>query len=163
MRFQLLLPLVLLLPACQAAPLQPQSSAHELAIKQFDLVQLQVSHRLIEVQLADNTSRRGQGLMGQSPLLHGMLLLQDEIKPMVLWMKNTPEPLDVAFISPDWTIVSIKQMEAYSETRHPSGSPVIAALEMPLGWFTAQNIQIGSKIIYCPAMPTSCTGQPKAF
>lgn len=163
MRLQLLLPLLLLLPACQAEPLQMQTPPKELAIKQFDLVKLQLSHRLIEVQLADNSARRSQGLMGQSPLHHGMLLLQDEIKPIVLWMKNTPEPLDVAFIAPDWTILSIKQMEAYSETRHPSGEPVIAALEMPWGWFAAQNIKVGSKIIYCPAEPKSCQGEPQAF
>lgn len=163
MRLSLLVSWLLFLPACQAAPVAQSSSTDELTIKQFELVTLRLGDRLLEVQLANNQARRSQGLMGQSPLHHGMLLLQDEVKPMVLWMKNTPEALDVAFIAPDWTISSIRQMQPYSETRHPSGSPVVAALEMPMGWFARQNINIGAKVIYCPSSPEACQGQAKAF
>ena len=163
MRASLLLPLLLLLPACYAGPLPLQTQPAELPFSQFDLVKLKLGDKLIEVQLADNPERRSQGLMGQSPLHHGMLLLQDEVKTVVLWMKNTPEPLDVAFISADWTILSIHQMEAYSETRHSSEGPVAAALEMPLGWFAKQNIQVGSKVLYCPIQPNHCQGQALPF
>ncbi len=163
MRVSLLLPMLLLLPACYASPLPQQTTSAALAFSEFAMVKLKLGDKLIEVQLADSPARRSQGLMGQSPLHHGMLLLQDEVKPVVLWMKNTPEPLDVAFISADWTIVSIQQMQAYSETRHSSVGPVIAALEMPLGWFAKQNIQLGSKVLYCQDQPNSCQGQAQPF
>lgn len=163
MRASLLLPLLLLLPACYAGPMPLQTPHAELPFRQFDLVKLKLGDKLIEVQLADSPERRSQGLMGQTPLHHGMLLLQDEVKTVVLWMKNTPEALDVAFISADWTILSIQQMQAYSENRHSSKSPVVAALEMPAGWFAKQNIQVGSKVLYCQTQPNSCQGQAQPF
>jgi len=163
MRASLLLPLLLLLPACYAGTMPLQTQHAELPFSQFDLVKLKLGDKLIEVQLADSAERRSQGLMGQTPLHHGMLLLQDEVKTVVLWMKNTPEALDVAFISADWTILSIKQMQAYSETRHSSDAPVVAALEMPVGWFAKQNIQVGSKVLYCQTQANSCQGQAQPF
>lgn len=163
MRASLLLPLLLLLPACLASPLPQQTTSATLAFSEFSLVKLKLADKLIEVQLADSPERRSQGLMGQSPLHHGMLLLQDEVRTMVLWMKNTPEPLDVAFISADWTVLSIQQMQAFSETRHSSKVPVIAALEMPLGWFAKQNIQVGSKLLYCQSQPEQCQDQAQSF
>lgn len=137
---------LLSLTACHAAALS----------ETFSLVQLKVKDQHIQVQLADTPAKRSQGLMGQTPLKHGMLLLLQQPAEMVLWMKNTPESLDVAFIDVNWRIVAIRAMQANTETLHPSDSVVLAALEMPPGWFNKANIKVGDQLIYCQQQPQLC-------
>ena len=117
--------------------------------EKFELVQLQIGTAQLQVQLADNEAKRRQGLMGQIPLQHGMLLLYQTPKQMVLWMKNTPSALDVAFIDSNWTIVGLTQMQPFSEALHESPGPVIGALEMPLGWFASAKVTLGQRISLC--------------
>lgn len=117
--------------------------------EQFELVTLQVGAEVLQVQLADNEAKRRQGLMGQTPLQHGMLLLHQTPKTMVLWMKNTPSALDVAFFDANWKIVGMTQMQPFSEDLHESPGPVLGALEMPLGWFAKANIQLGQTLRLC--------------
>lgn len=123
---------------------------------EFSLVPLQVGDQQIEVQVADTIEKRMRGLMEQQPVVHGMLLLNDEPREMVLWMRNTPSDLDVAFVDSQWTIVSIQAMQANTDTLHPSNVPVIAALEMPLGWFDKHQIRIGMRVQNCKRWPASC-------
>ena len=131
----------LLVNGCQAQPTQfPEK---------FELVQLRIGSSIHQVQLADTEAKRSQGLMGQIPLQHGMLLLHQTPKRMVLWMKNTPSALDVAFIDANWNIVAMTQMQPYSEELHESPGPVLGALEMPLGWFAKANIAVGQQLILC--------------
>jgi len=115
----------------------------------FELVKIQIGTEQQQVQLADTEAKRRQGLMGQTPLQHGMLLLHQTPKPMVLWMKNTPSALDVAFIDANWRIVGLTQMHPFSETLHPSPGPVIGALEMPLGWFAKAQVTVGQQVSLC--------------
>lgn len=117
--------------------------------EQFELVTVKIGNEIQQVQLADNEAKRRQGLMGQIPLQHGMLLLHQTPKSMVLWMKNTPSALDVAFIDAHWTIVGMTQMKPFSEELHESPGPVLGALEMPLGWFAKSKVQLGQKLTLC--------------
>jgi uncharacterized membrane protein (UPF0127 family) len=123
----------------------------------FDLIPLTVGQQQLEVQLADTSEKRMRGLMFQQPVLNGMLLLYEQPQEMVLWMKNTPTALDVAFIDENWTITKISPMQANSETLHSSGGLVIAGLEMPQGWFAANNIAPGTKVESCVHIPQSCS------
>lgn len=145
----MLLSCLLCLTACKAAGFS----------ETFSLVPLQINSNKVEVQLADTQPKRSQGLMGQTPLKHGMLLLLQTPSEMVLWMKNTPESLDVAFIDVNWRIVAMTSMQANTETLHPSGQIVLAALEMTPGWFVKSGIQVGDKVVYCPAEPDLCAGE----
>ena len=123
----------------------------------FEKVPLQVATATIEVQVADTAAKRMRGLMEQYPVKNGMLLLNDEPREMILWMKNTPSDLDVAFIDASWRIVKISQMQANTETLHPSGQDVIGALEMPLNWFSEHQVNVGDKISNCERFKTSCS------
>ncbi|MDZ7870959.1 MAG: DUF192 domain-containing protein [Rheinheimera sp.] len=140
-----MLPLVV----CQAGRAQAEAPV-------FALIPLQAGSQTLQVQLADTTERRMRGLMEQAPVLNGMLLLYESPRPMTLWMQNTPTALDVAFISPDWQISKIQAMAANSEDLHESPGDVIAALEMPLGWFAANGVKVGQKVRSCQALPVSC-------
>lgn len=122
----------------------------------FPLIPLQAGAQPLQVQLADTIERRMRGLMEQAPVKHGMLLLYETPRQMTLWMKNTPTALDVAFIDPQWRISKIQPMMANSEDLHESPGEVIAALEMPLGWFAANGVKIGQTVSSCQAIPSSC-------
>jgi uncharacterized membrane protein (UPF0127 family) len=61
-------------------------------------------------------------------------------------MRNTGIALDVAFIDANWQIHQIRPLEPFDETPVPSEIAVIAALEMPRGWFAARNLGVGSQL-----------------
>lgn len=126
--------LSLLLLSCAA---QPQHKA-------FPLVELQIGSLQIEVQLAANDALRAKGLMFQESAEPGMLLLYDTARPISLWMRNTSIPLDVAFIDANWQIIRFVELEPFDETPISSVYPVIAALELPRGWFSARGIEVGT-------------------
>lgn len=122
----------------------------------FEHISVRIGEQTIEVQVADTTEKRMRGLMEQQPVRHGMLLLNEQPRQMVLWMKNTPSDLDVAFFDEKWRIVKITQMQAQTETLHPSDHEVLGALEMPLHWFSEHQIKLGDRIQNCEHYPTSC-------
>jgi len=134
--------------------LTPKANAVE-----FTLVPMQLGQYEIQVQLADTTEKRMQGLMGQQPLQHGLILLYQEPREISLWMKNTPSALDVAFIDEHWVVQGLTSMEPFSLETHSSTAPVIAALEMPKGWFAAHQITIGTQLLFCPQAAEQCKQQ----
>ena len=117
----------------------------------FSLIPLQVGDELIQVQLADTAEKRAQGLMFQQQADPGMLLLYRQPTAISLWMANTAMPLDVAYIGPDWRIAELITLAPFDQTPVPSMQPVIAALEMPRGWFAKHGIVIGQKVALQPA------------
>lgn len=130
-----LVALALLLTSCAAAK-----------IPAFPLAKLQLEHLSIQVQLAATPELRAQGLMFQQHAEPGMLLLYTEPQHISLWMRNTSMPLDVAFIDANWQIHHIRQLEPFDETVVPSEIAVIAALEMPRGWFAANELAAGAQL-----------------
>lgn len=127
---------------------------------EFQQIPLQVGTMQLQVQLADTMEKRMRGLMFQQEVKHGMLLLYPTPQPMVLWMKNTPTALDVAFINAQWRISKITAMAANSEQLHESDGPVIAAFEMPQGWFSQHGIVVGTPVSSCSSLPQSCNELP---
>lgn len=131
--------LVLLSVLLLSCAVQPQSQRHV-----FPLAELHIGSWQIEVQLADTDVLRAQGLMFQETAEPGMLLLYDRPQLISLWMRNTRMPLDVAFIDANWQIIRFVELEPFDETPVSSVYPVIAALELPRGWFTAKGIGLGT-------------------
>ena len=62
-------------------------------------------------------------------------------------MRNTPLPLSVAFIDDAGKILSIHEMEPFSETNHMATGPAKFALEMNLGWFVTHKVSVGDRIL----------------
>ena len=141
MRLLVVLSVVLPLLACAKPVLQ---------LEQFSLVPLKVGEQLIQVQLADTPAKRAQGLMFQQTAEPGMLLLYPEPTVISLWMANTSMPLDVAYIDASGTITELIALEPFDETSRPAKSLVIAALEMPRGWFAKHGILVGQKVALIP-------------
>lgn len=131
-----LLAALLLLTSCAAVP----------ETQHFPLARLQFEKLTIPVQLAATPELRARGLMFQQQAEPGMLLLYAEPQHISLWMRNTRMPLDVAFIDGNWRIHAIRQLEPYDETTVSSEIAVIAALEMPRGWFAANKLTTGAQL-----------------
>ena len=140
---RLFIVLMLLLPLLACA-------ATEQLRETFSLVPLQLGDTVIDVQLADTPEKRAQGLMFQQSADPGMLLLYSEPREIALWMLNTAMPLDVAYIDANWTIAELITLEPYDETPVPAKQPVIAALEMPRGWFAKYGVTVGQKVSLNP-------------
>ena len=135
---------------CMVLPLLACAAESE-SLEVFALVPLQIGPHTIEVQLADTPEKRAQGLMYQQSAEPGMLLVYSRPTAMALWMANTAMALDVAYIGPDWTIVQLAQLQPFDETPVPSPGPVVAALEMPLGWFAQHGIAVGQSVRLNPS------------
>ena len=99
----------------------------------------------IWVEVVRTPEGRAQGLMGRTSLGEdeGMLFLFDKEDYHSFWMKNTLIPLSIAFIDREGKILKIADMEPLTLDSHPPPKPILYALEMRKGWFSANGIQSG--------------------
>jgi uncharacterized protein len=106
----------------------------------------------IVAQVAQNDEQRQTGLMHRKtmPTHEGMLFIFDAASVQCFWMKNTPLPLDIAFVADDGTIVNIDSMAPETLASHCSKQPVRYVLEMNEGWFKKRNINAGYKLTGTP-------------
>ena len=88
------------------------------------------------------------GLMFRESLDYdsGMLFVFEDVGIKSFHMKNTRIPLDIAFITEEGKIESIKELEPFSLLPVYSNSEVLYALEVNRGWFTENNIKVGQNI-----------------
>jgi hypothetical protein len=75
-----------------------------------------------------------------------MLFIFDEVADQSFHMTETKIPLDIAFITEEGIIESIKQLEPYEESPIASDGEVICALEVNRGWFAENNVEVGDEI-----------------
>ena len=108
----------------------------------------------IQAEVARSFEEREQGLMYRESLAkgRGMLFVFPDAQIRSFWMKNTFIPLDIAYLDAKLTIVDIQAMEPESLDSHPSASPAMLALEVPLGWFEEVGIAVGdqARIVFGP-------------
>ena len=99
----------------------------------------------IDVELAITSDEKARGFMERKniPEGTGMLFLYTSDVKMHFWMKNTPTPLSIAFISSDGVIKEIKDMAPYSLETVSSTLSLRYALEVPKGMFERSHLSIG--------------------
>ncbi len=105
----------------------------------------------LKVEVADTPDKHARGLMFRNHLgeNEGMLFIFPTEETRNFWMKNTFVPLSIAFVSADFKVVDIQDMQPSSsimvvfpstaESKHPAKF----AVEANLGWFNKNKIQIG--------------------
>jgi len=116
---------------------------------QFEKEWIKVGQLELEVELALTSEQRARGFMYRDKVESGMLFIYPEQRILSFWMRNTKVPLDIAYIKADWTIEPVQFLYPYDEKGKKSQGPAIGALEMPQGWFKAQGLAAGTKIIRC--------------
>lgn len=103
------------------------------------------------VEIADTEAKRADGLMFRTQMApdHGMLFDFKREQPVWFWMKNTYLPLDMIFVKPDGTILSIAENTTpLSEATVPSGGPVRFVFEVVAGTVKRLGIAPGDKVMH---------------
>ena len=103
----------------------------------------------LNIEVPKNQTDFYLGLMFRESLDYdsGMLFVFEDVGVKSFHMKNTRIPLDIAFITEQGKIESIKELEPFSLLPVYSNSEVLYALEVNRGWFTEHNIKVGQNIL----------------
>jgi uncharacterized membrane protein (UPF0127 family) len=111
-------------------------------------VPLYIKNKEIRVEVAKTPEERAMGLMGRTHLGkdEGMLFIFDAEGYHAFWMKNTHIPLAIAFIDKEYKIVKISEMKPLTLNSHAPLQPILYALEMGKGWFSANGIKAGDVV-----------------
>jgi uncharacterized protein len=101
----------------------------------------------VVAKVAQTPQQHQRGLMGYTHLPdgEGMLFVFEGEATRTFWMKDTPIPLDIAFLDRVFEVVDIQQMEPFSEVFHSSARPAMYALEVPREWFEAHGVVVGAR------------------
>jgi hypothetical protein len=104
---------------------------------------------MVELAVTDDELSRGLMFRKELPEGRGMLFDFKEDRPIMMWMKNTPLPLDMIFIGSDGIITRIAENTTpFSERTIPSGRPARAVLEVIGGSTRRLGIAPGDKVIH---------------
>lgn len=106
-----------------------------------------------EVEVADDSAERSQGLMYREQLAQnaGMLFLYPDERPRGFWMKNTPLPLDIIFIDAGGKVVHVAaDAKPFDESLIESGVPAQSVLEINGGLSAQLGIAPGAQITWPP-------------
>jgi len=111
-------------------------------------IPLYIKGREIRVEVAKTPEERAQGLMWRKHLGRdeGMLFIFEKEDYHGFWMKDTLIPLSIAFIDKEGRIVKITEMKPLAFESHTPPKPILYALEMNKGWFSANGIKVGDFI-----------------
>jgi uncharacterized membrane protein (UPF0127 family) len=105
----------------------------------------------VYVEVADTPDTQTRGLMYRNQLAPdaGMIFLFDREQHQSFWMKNTPLPLDMIFISRDGRVVGIHaRAEPFSLKPISVGVPSRAVLEVNAGFAAAHGLAPGDSVTY---------------
>ena len=102
----------------------------------------------LNVEIPNNIRDFNLGLMFRESLdtNSGMLFIFDESAQQSFHMTETRIPLDIAFITEEGIIESIKELEPFDENPVYSEGEVLCALEVNRGWFAEHNVEVGDQI-----------------
>jgi hypothetical protein len=101
-----------------------------------------------KTEIVNTPEGREHGLMGRTDLTDetAMLFVFPDEGNRVFWMKDTPTPLSIAYISKQGVVKEILDMEAFSLAPIPSKYSVPYALEVKLGAFARRGVKVGDTI-----------------
>ena len=103
----------------------------------------------LRIEIPTNIRDFNLGLMFRESLDEncGMYFIFDEVGQKSFHMTETRIPLDIAFITEEGIVDSIKELEPYDKNPVYSEGEVLSALEVNRGWFEENNIEVGDQII----------------
>ncbi len=118
----------------------------------LERVRLTVDGRVITAEVARTEAERERGLMGRTRLgsAEGMIFIFDRDEHLEFWMKNTPLPLSIAFLSAEGKILEIRDMQPFDLRIIRSKFSSRYALEMAQGAFQRLGIAEGDVVTFPP-------------
>jgi len=114
----------------------------------FGEAQIRAGGKTIRVEVARTPAQRERGLMFRDrlPEDEGMLFVFAGPVRIAFWMKNTRNPLSIAFLDRNGRIVDIQDMVPLDPTLHLPLSEYFYALEMNQGWFGRNGVKVGDMV-----------------
>lgn len=103
----------------------------------------------IVIEIADTSEARARGLMGRKAMDDrvGMLFVYDRADGRVFWMRNTPMPLDIIFVSENREVINIaERTEPLSDNRCRSKAPAKYVVEVMSGFSERHGIGEGTRV-----------------
>lgn len=109
----------------------------------------QVTGRLT-LELARTPEEQALGLMYRDDLKRneGMLFLYEKPGRYGFWMKNTPIPLDIAWLDETGHIMEIQQMQPFDERLHEPARPAKYVVEFNAGFFARHELGPGARLVW---------------
>jgi uncharacterized membrane protein (UPF0127 family) len=104
-------------------------------------------------ELAATPTARRRGLMHRTvlPARHGMWFDFEAARPVAMWMKDTPLPLDMLFVADDGRVVTIRtHTEPGSLTPIVAAAPVRYVLELNAGEAARYALAVGDRVVAAP-------------
>ena len=126
------------------------ASARKFNLKKADLSIQKSDGNTISVnaELAVKPEERNFGFMERKKIPEGtgMLFIFEYDQILSFWMKNTPTPLSIAYITKDGKIKDIFDMTPFSLASIVSTGYVRYALEVPQGCFAKNGFKTGDSV-----------------
>ncbi len=101
---------------------------------------------ILDLPMATTEATQARGLAGREDPGRGMLFLWTTPAVRFVWMKNTPAPLEAAWIGADGVIQSVQELEPHTTAKHSSLRPALGIIEVPRGQLANLGIERGSTI-----------------
>lgn len=122
---------------------------NKCAVKHISIKKQDGTIVTLKVEMAVTEEQRQHGFMNRNhiPDGTGMLFIFDSDQILSFWMKNTPAPLSIAYITSRGKIRDIFDMKPYSLASVTSSGSVKYALEVPQGWYEKNGISAGDSLI----------------
>ena len=109
----------------------------------------------LTVEVARTEAQREHGLMGRKDLgpRDGMIFVFERDDHLAFWMKDTPTPLSIAFLSAGGKVLQIDDMQPFSTAIIQSRISARYALEMRQGSFATLGIREGDLFSFPSGWP----------
>jgi uncharacterized membrane protein (UPF0127 family) len=118
-------------------------------VPRLETVRVTVGSDVFAVEVARTPAQHERGLMHRRSLgsREGMLFVFEADQRLAFWMKDTPVPLSIAFLSPDGRILQIEDLEPFSLKAIRSRISARFALELPRGAFAEVGAREGDVVV----------------
>ena len=122
----------------------------KLPVIEITITRADGTTQTVKAEVAEKEEDRNHGFMERKniPDGTGMLFIFEKEQILSFWMKNTPHPLSIAYIDNRGKIRNIYDMTPFSLSPIKSTSSVRYALEVPQGWYEANNISVGDIVTW---------------
>lgn len=135
--------LAVILMACQTAADNTQKEMARI------LIETTSGEVEVHAELADTDEKRQRGLMHRTHLAEnsGMFFIFDHADRVMFWMRDTPLPLDMIFISADQKILHIEEKTVPLSTEIiTSPREVKYVLEVPADFCEKNGVRAGDTV-----------------
>jgi len=119
---------------------------------EYETAEIVINDVHLTVEIADTIDKRMRGLQFRDHLddARGMLFVYQEERYLNFWMKDTPLPLDLAYIDILGKIVEVHAMAPHDTTVYRSRGKAQYVLEVNQGWFDANGVRVGDTVENLP-------------